>query len=396
MSIIRNILLIGMVLGTLCTSVGAVVKTVGGAADGTLPPAPTGLCTGGRTLQLTDGGTVTTTVSATQVAVFKAAPLENSYGGVGYALSSETATSNTRLVIFNLDNTPATITGNVLVNTAANPDLSNVIRANIYDSTRIGSGGFLEFGTQVTIQCTGGSVNCLHIRGYSDTTTLIDIAYPSINTVSGFFSAYMVSDSSSYWVAYTTVGGSAIRKLNGGLTSVGVIADTPNLYGDITSDSIYVYATLNIGGVQNIRRINISDLTITDFPLVGAASAVAIYYYNGNLYVGVVQGGTGNIKRVETTGMTVTGTLVLGPTEAIIQGGQLFDIANNRLYTVSIDGATAVYRRINLTTFISEQSLVNAVGFPEIYGTGFDLPHQHIWQVTRGTNLLLTKINVCS
>lgn len=371
------------------------ITIIGAEINGVLPDPPTGLCNGGRTLILTDGGTVTTAVSATQAAVFKAAPLENSLGGVGYALASQTATSNTRLVTFNLDLVPALQTGNVLVTTAGVPDISGSIRANIYDPTRASAGGFLEFGVQQTAPCTGGLVNCLHIRGYTNTTTVLDLVYTGIVGINGTNIAHEVSDSSSYWLAYSTAAGGIIRKFDSSLNSIGAIAATTNSYADMTSDSTYIYATVDIAGTQTIRRIRISDLAITDFPIAGT-SINSIYYVNGNLYLGIVGGGTGNLKRISTTTMAVTGTIALTASEGILAGGQSYDMANDRLYTVSIDGSSAVYRRINLTTFTSEQSLVNATGFPEVGGTGFDFPHQHIWQVTRGTNLLLSKVNLCS
>lgn len=394
--LLRSIVCVLLLCGLPVVAEAAKIPIVGATSDAAPQIPPTGLCTGGRTLTLTDGGTVTTAVSATGIAVFKAAPLESAFGGVGYALATETATNNTRLVTYNLDAVPATVTGNVLVTTAGVPDLANSLRANIYDPTRVGAGGFLEWGVQQTAPCVAGLTNCLHIRGYTNTSTSIDLAYTGVVGINGTNVAYEVPDSSSYWLAYQTAAGSTIRKFDSALNAGSAIAFTPNPYADMTSDSTYVYAMVNIGGVQNIRRIRISDLAMTDFPLVGATGSTAITHVDGNLYIGVAQAGTGNIKRVDTSTMTVTGTIVLGPSEGIVSGGMSYDTANNRLYTVAIDGVSAVYRRVNLSTFLSEQSLVNAVGFPEANGTGFDFPHQHIWQVTRGANLLLSKVNLCS
>jgi hypothetical protein len=380
------------------------IKTVGASSDGAAPSPPTGLCSGGQTLTLTNGGAVIVplvTADSGTGSIFKAGPLENSFGGIGYGVAVGGATPTQTLITFNLDNVPATVISSVAISVANNPDLANAFRANIYDTTRVGNGGFLLAGTQTTAPCTGGLANCLHWRGYTNTTASLDTQDLGVITASGYFILYRDEVSSTYWVAYTISGGSTIRKFDNGLTSIGAIAVTPNLYGDITGDGTYIYTTINLVGVHNIRRIKISDLTITDFPIVGAASVTAIYAYGGSLYVGIVQGGTGNIKQVNPATGAVTGTIVLGMTEDILRGGQLFDAVNNRLYVVTNDtGVATNYRRVNLSTFTNEQTLNTGI-IPQTFGTGFDLPHQHIWQasitgVGVGNQFILQKVNLCS
>jgi len=387
------IILLSIVVG-INESYAVGVSSIGGmSVDATAPPPPSGLCSGGRTLTLTDGGTVTTTAIATAAGVFKAAPSENTYEGVGYGLAAHSGTNDTRLLSFDLGVTPITVTGNVLVNTASVPDTGTQIRANIYDSSRAGSGGFLVFGSRTDASCTSG-VFCLHIRGYTNTTTLIDLTYTAVRAASSFYIAYMIPDSSSYWVAYQIpAAGHTIRKFDSGLNSIGAITDTPNTFNDITSDgTAFVYATVNIGGTESVRRIRISDLAITDFAVVGGVNG-AILYVNGFLYVGQPAA----IKKVRVSDMTVVDTLLV--TETPIVGGFSYDAVNDRMYSIGTIAGTTQYRRINLNTFTSEQNLgIASVLSTEAFGTGIDFIHQRIWQALAqaGNNLVIQKINLCS
>jgi len=369
------------------------VSSIGGmSVDASVPLPPSGLCRSGI-FSLTNAGTVNSGVVGTGRNVFKVGPTENSYGGVGYGLAVETATSNTRLLTFNLDTTPATLTGNVLVNTGNNPDSSVGVLANIYDNSRVGSGAFLVFGTQVVAPCTGGSSNCIHIRGYTDTTTSLDIISAGINTTTEFDLAYMVPDSSSYWVEYQVVGGSVIRKFNSGLSSVGVIASTPNGYGGITSDNTYIYATVDLAGVPSIRRIRISDLAITDFALAGSVG-MGITYANGFLFVGQ----TGEVRKVRTSDMTSVGVITTVG-ETALGGGVEYDAVNNKIYVAGASAGAITFRRINPDTFVSEQSLViGTVLIASSQNIGFDFIHQRIWEAIggAGNNFVLQKINLCS
>jgi len=364
-----------------------ITTVVGASADATVPPPPSGVCNG--TLTMTDGGTVTSTTNASSIAVFKAGSFENGNGGIGYGIASDGA-GNTTLISYDLDATPPVELGTLGVNAANSPDTATSMRPNFYDKNRSSANGkFVSLGDQIVAPC---AINpCVHFRSY---TNLVNVA--SIGgqlTAAGANAAYTVPDGSSYWVANNRPGAapqSVLEKYNSSFVFQAQTTPTTNLFGDITSDSSFIYATIDIGGTFNIRRVDITTLAITDFALFGVTSSVAITHVNGFLYVGQ----SGAIQRVRTSDMTITGTLALAGGEAPVPGGMSYDTANARLYVVSSGAGATTYRRINLTTFTSEQSLGRAL-IPEAYGTGFDFPHQRIYQATRGANFLLTRINLC-
>lgn len=350
---------------------------IGGNADGSIPPSPTGICS--TSLNVTDKGTLTTSVDASALAVFKAGPTENGSQGIGYALATD-GVSNTRLVTFDLSATPLVQTGNVLVNTAGVPDFANQVRGNVYD------GIFTVAGTQPSVPCNINS--CIHFRTFSGTATVSSTTTGGLTSSGGFSAAFTNNE---YWVAYTSGGGSTIGKFTKGYTFVSELAATTNLYGGITSDDTYIYAVINLTGVYNVRRVNRTTSVVTDFALFGGTITQQIYYIGGFLYVGQ----SGAIQKVRTSDMTIVDTLTLAVGEAPILNGMSFDAANQRLYVVSSAAGATQLRRINLSPFTSEQVFGKGL-LPQDAGTGFDFLHQNIYQVTSGANLLVNRYGLCS
>lgn len=409
----KKLIVLGIILITVMCDIptyAIVNNIVGSSVDATIPPPPTGVCLS-EVFNLTDGGLIEVPLSTADsggYSIFKAAPLEN--GSIGYGVAVGGVANIATLITFNLDTTPAIVTGSTVITTGSTPYIANAMRGNIYDEDRVSSGGFLIAQTRTTAPCTGGSVNCLNWTGYTDTTLTVDVTDLGTLTASGFNQLHKAVEQSpsTYWAAYTsTAGGTIIKKFNANLGAVASIASTPNGYGGITSDNTYVYATVNLAGTYNIRRIKISDLTITDFSLFAGNVYNNIYHFNGKLYVAGIEAGTGMLKRVDTATMAIDGTITLGVNEDIVLDGIKVDIANQKMYTSARSGNTNVQiRRINISSFTSEQLLsIDTGGAPgsgaQDKGTGFDFPHQHIWQA--GISALgvfnrfrLYKINLCS
>lgn len=409
----KKLIVLGIILITVMCDIptyAIVNNIVGSSVDATIPPPPTGVCLS-EVFNLTDGGSVEVplaTADSGSSSIFKAAPLEN--GAIGYGIARGGVAEVATLITFNLDTVPAIVTGSTVISTGGTPYLTQEMRANIYDDDRVSSGGFLIAQTRTTAPCTGGSANCLNWTGYTDTTLTVDVTDLGTLTASGFQVLHKAVEQSpsTYWVAFNvSAGGSVIKRFNASLGGGSAIASTPNGYGGITSDATYVYATINLAGTYNIRRIKISDLTITDFALFAGNVYNNIYHFNGKLYVGGTEAGIGMLKRVDTTTMAVDGTITLAALEDIVNGGIKVDIANQKMYTVARSGNTNVQvRRINITSFTSEQLLsISTGGFAgsgaQDAGTGFDFPHQHIWQtgitaIGVGNRFVLYKANLCS
>lgn len=385
---IRNIILAVVLMISSVSIMGVSPIDIVGMNIDSVGNGIVGLCTSPQTLNLTYIGTQTFVgVDASAVAIMKVGSSENGGAGVGYALGTDGG-SNTRLITMNVSAALPTLTGNVLVNTAAVPDSANVIRANLY------SGGFLEFGTRTNAPC---NINpCVHVRGYTGVVTSTDTSVVGATTASGFTVANNDILTSTFWLSRSDLaGGFSIIKLDSGFNFIGSTTTTVNIYSDVTSDGFKVYAPYDLGGAVNIRRVDMGSLVSTEFPYAGTSGPAGAYHYNGNVYVGMTQTGTGNIKRISTTTMAETGNIALGAGEAILAGGQVFDTINNRLYVVTIDGGGMRVRRVNLGTFTVEQNI--AIGqLPQASGVGFDLAHQNVYMVHAGANMLVSKVGLCS
>lgn len=356
---------------------------VGLSVDVSAPPPPSGFCT--TALNMTDKGTLTSSIDGSVLAVFKAAPLENSYLGVGYAIATG-AGSNTRVATFDLTTSPVTLTGSALINTAGVPDAVNQIRSNAYDTTRA-SGKMILAGTRLNAPC---NVNpCIHARTFSGTSTIADTNTSTTLTVGG--STMDSIDGDSYWVGYGITGGTTIGKFNTSFTFLNQLAFTANLYGGITHDDNYVYATINLAGTYNIRRIDRTTLAVNDFALFAGTVSSEIHHVNGFLYVGQ----SGTLQKVRTSDMTIVTSLALAGGEVPLLDGISYDATNDRMYVVSTGGGATQFRRINLNTFTSEQTLgIGAVG--QGSGVGFDFVHQNIYAVSAAANMLVMKVGLCT
>lgn len=389
--LLRTIALIGIILVVSLPAEAVNVKIVGGRVSSEPEPAPTGLCTG--TITMTDGGTVATGIDLNAVVSFKAGSLENSYEGVGYLYGNNGrfgGATDIRIVSFNLGQTPTVVTGNVSVSVNQNPDINNAIQATVYDSSS-GGQGFTVFGTKQVAPCVAGLVNCLHTRTYQNTTTGVDLSDTSILTSSGFYEAHLPSNFDNFWVAFSAAGGSTIIKLSASFAEVGRIAVTTNGYGGLTSDDTYIYAAVDIAGVQTLRRIHRTTLAISDFGILGVVSG-AMAYVDGFVYVAQ----TGQIRKVRTSDMTVVGTLPIGAGDSALRTGIAYDAANARLYVTNSNAASVQIQRINLTTFAVEQTLGRAYGANQTYAVGYDFPKKHIWIAAAENSATLMKTNLCS
>lgn len=365
----------------------AITQIYGGSI---LAPAE-GACVAPKTFTMVDGGTITSiTGAASTSAGFKASPVEANGGGRGYAVSYEAGTNTIRLVTYLFTSGIPVENTTTNISVANNPDLASQVRANVYNPSN-NSGKFVFVGTQIVAPCD--VTRCLHFRSFDSNSTIDNVtANPGATPNSGAYIGHVTSDGVNYFVAYSTGAVSHIAKFTSSYIYVSQIASTPNLYGDLTSDDTYVYATINLAGIFNIRRIRISDMSFTDFALFGGVNTASLFHLQGFLYAGQ----TANIVRVNAATMTTSGTLALGGAEGPLSGGWGYDTLNDKLYVVTSDAGTATnYRRIRRSTFTNEQTVSRALA-PQSFGVGFDFIHQDVYSVTVGANLLLTKIDLCS
>ena len=389
--LLRMIALVGMILVVSLPAEAVNVKIVGGRVSSEPEIAPSGLCTG--TITMTDGGTVATGIDLNAAVSFKAGSLENSYEGVGYLYGNNGkfgGVTDIRVVNFDLGQTPTVVTGNVSVSLNNHPDIVNLINATIYDSSS-GGHGFTAFGTKQDAPCVAGFTNCLHTRTYQNTTTGVDLSDTSIITGSGSYEAHLPSNFDNFWVAFIGGGGNVIIKLSTSFAEVGRIVATTNGYGGLTSDGTYIYASVDIAGVQTLRRIHRTTLAISDFGILGITSG-AMAYVDGFVYVAQ----TGRIMKVRTSDMVSMGTLAIGAGDISLRTGMAYDAVNARLYVTNRNLASVQIQRINLTTFTVEQTLGRVYGANEVYAVGYDFPKKHIWIAAAENSATLMKTNLCS
>lgn len=392
-----GILLAVVILSVLQAS--AITRVVGasGGCDTTAIgciPRPSGICTG--TLTMTDGGTIATGIDLNNMVAFKAGQDENLYAGVGYLYGNNGkfgGTVNTRVIPISLSSIPPVVTGNAITSTNGVPDATNASNGYIYDPARAQTGGFIQFGTKADAPCTGGAVNCLHLRSYKNATTQLDIAYTGVVTASGFYEAYLASDRST-WVAYIDkAGGSSVVKLNSSFSVIGTIPNTMQQYYGFADDGVYVYALATTGGSYFIRRMPIGGLTTTDFNVFGTNVSNVIAHVNGFLYVGQ----SGLIRRVRTSDMTITGTLNLTAGDGVLQYGMFYDVPNDRLYATASQGTSITMYRINLTSFTVEQTFSRGLGSSSgPYAVGYEFQNKRAWVAAAESNALVMKTNLCS
>lgn len=358
-------------------------------AGANAPVTPPGSCPPGQTLNLLYRGTTTATgLDSPTLGVFRAAPFEGS--GRGYAISSDLGISRTRLTNFDLSGVLPVQGSNVIINATSNtPDSASTIRAVLYD------GNLYAFGFQNTGACAG--VACLHIRQYTGLATTLDVT-GLVPVASGFTVLIRDVGTDTYWSSFThSSGGSSIVKLTSGLNVVAALPTTTNTAADLTSDGTYLYSVYINGGIVNVLKVNLVDLTSTNFTIPGAPAANAIVYSNGHLYVGLTRLGVPRIDRLDPVTGANTGTIALTAGEGALSGGLAVDPFNTRLYVVSGDGAgTGRVRRINTNTFTLEETEANAFP-PQAQGIGFDFANQHIYYATVLASVYqVTKVDLCS
>lgn len=395
----KHIIWVGVVVLSVLCSINEVRSAVrfiiGGAISADVSPPPTGLCDGGRTLQLVEEETVVTAINSTGLVVFKAASAENSFSGVGYGLATDGA-ATTRIFNYDLASIPATLTGSAIVNLVNDPDVASGLRPNIYDSTRLGGGAFLVAGTQVVTPCTGPSTNCVHFRGYVNTTAAVDVVTGS-QTNAVVQVLVSTPDFTSYWISYNRLSDSlnVVEKYNRSLISQGTTTGVSNLIAQsLAADNSFIYRIVLSGGLYRLIRNRVSDFNETDHGAYGATYVEVGTVGNNNLFMAT----QGTLLRVDTTTMTQTGSITLAsPTTFPLIDGFGYDSANNKLYVVSADVLQTLVMRVNPDTFAIEQTLtLGGVLTPQQGGTGFDFIHQRIWQIYGGGTTTLRKVSLCS
>ena len=387
----RKIFLLGLFLFLFISPAHALTKVLGAGSNA--PYVQPGFCSLGTSLNLVYQGTVNgASLDTPTIGVFRVAPFEGN--GRGYALSSDTALTRTYLVNFDLSGSAATLpvqTGQVQINTANNPDLANAIRAVIYDGST-----FMGFGVQVTAPCN--ITQCLHIRRYTGLTTVFDNALPGALTIASAMTV-LIQDAftRTYWSIYSHPSGGSIAKLDSSLNVIGSTTPTTNIAFDLTSDGTSVYSIYLEGGIVHILKTNISNLTSVDFSYPTTTVTGGVAFLNGVLYASMVRAGNSELNTINITTGAVTGTLTLGAAEQVVSGGMATDPFNTKLYVVTNDGGTgARVRRINATTFVSEQNIAIAQ-VPQTQGVGFDFARQNLYYSTINASLFkLSKVSLCS
>lgn len=383
-----------LVVGLASNGDAAVNTIVGMNVDASTPPAPTGFC--GGSFNMTYDSTLTVplgTVDAGSFVTFRAAPLENGFDGVGYGLAMNGANTVLSLLTFDLSVNPTSVNAVAAISTANVPDAAaDSGQPVVYDSTK--ANAFVVLGRQASAPCN--IAQCVHIRGFTNTTAGTDIQDTtlSISSVNG---AYVIPGD-SYWTVATT-SGQVLAKYTTGYTRIGgvTVLSPGNVYVDFAHDDAYLYAVVLLGGTYNIRRINRATLAIVSDTPYTSVQRTSLIHVNGFLYMGQA----GLLEKIDTATMGVVGTMTLGVLEAPHHASAQFDTVNDRLYMAlgNAGGVSTNIRRINLNTFVSEQTL----GIPLRIGNngiGFDLQHKRIWSANNtgsgvGNQMQVSRVTTC-
>ena len=369
-------------------------EIIGSAVDDSPAPPPVG-CTTTSTFNMVEAGpiNINNTGLGSGPHVFITAPNENSYYGRAYDLSP-TSANDQELAYLALNVFGASsLLGVTDVSTASNPLAATSTNA-FYDEY---GDRAVFWGTKITAPCN--VTNCLRVTGY-DGLTLASSADFSGIVVGTSQGNSGIADADNYFISMPDTAGTPFRiyKFTKVPGSTGTSTNVGNnQMTSVFDDGTFLYFVDN-NNTNTIRRITKSDMTLINITIAAITtmgSAIAWDPVDDFIYVYGIVGGLNSLIKVNKTTNTVASTINLTG-DIAIRNGISIDIVARKLYLFTSNGASWSLRRVNLTTFVVEQTLSNTDGGNTDWIGSQDFIHKRYWFTDRGSPSHLHRITLCS
>ncbi len=368
---------------------------IGASVDITPPPPPIG-CTPSSTFNLVDLGSIdtfTTSTGSGSGSTFVVGPEGNNYGGVAFNVGFGTPTLQLGVMDLNAFAFNGVVT---LTNGGAGPDAGNSagIMWNLYNQRAI----FIS--TQFIAPCA--STQCLHTRQYTWSSTgpvlQQDLVHSSI--ASGQATTFAsIADATHVYFVYTNTSGTQFILYK---FTHSMVLDSSLVVGGsgaaIVSSSLIddgTYLFFINASTKAIGRVEKATMTLTTFPIAGLPAIDGPMDYDPVEDAFYLAAGGVSIYKIARSTMTVVGSVSLGAGSSIPRGLKV-DLVGRKLYMFYSNAGGWAFRRMNLTTLGTEQTISNADGGRGFWQGSYDLIHKLFWFADTDSPSHLHKVQLCT
>jgi hypothetical protein len=365
----------------------AVVRILGSNIDNTPPLIP--VC---ASFNIVDNSLINaySTGTGSENNMFVVAPAEAVNSGRAYALAATSVpASGLILAYFGLDTFSQLNTNQI--SSGNSPDSSSAFTF-AYDTF---GARLLVFNSQAIVPCD--VTHCLHIREFQGVTEGTGAVLSGVQNNDDQMSGVIINSDFIYVQTFNNGGPSFTLQKIGRVSFVvnnSVVVGASKL-ADLADDGTFLYGINNSINAK-ITRITKSDLTLTTFDFSANASnfSSAIAFFNDFLYV-ADGNNPSRIHKIAASTMTYISNIALGANEFTSIRGLSVDPTNQKLYVFGSIANSWSLRRVDISTFVSEQQLSIADGGRTGWIGSPDFITQKFWFVDTDSPSHLHKVSLC-